>query len=157
MKFKNLFTALMAGAIFASACEKNPEPEPLPEQSGYTGTLSVVEIGDRLFTLDDVRADYTLDSETGRLDIYMYEVSFSSSMPIRLNVMLLPDIPYTKGGSALSLSGTGIVPMMEMRGEMIPYEQYTCTDLTGTITPETMTLSMQLGGFQTDYSGSAED
>lgn len=43
--------------------------------------------------------------------------------------------------------------MMEVRGEMVPYERYLCTDLTGTITPEMMVLSMKPGGFQTDYSG----
>lgn len=145
----------MIGAGLALACEKTPEPEEIPAQSGYTGTLSVVEIGDALFTMDDVRADYRLD-EDGRLDLYFYDVTFSSQMPVKLSVMMLPDVAYRRDGATLSLSDSDIVPLMEMRGEMIPYERYLCTELSGTLTPAALTLSMRLGGFQTDYSGRAE-
>ena len=155
MKIKSLLLTWMIGAGLALACEKTPEPEEIPAQSGYTGTLSVVEIGDALFTMNDVRADYRLD-EDGRLDLYFYDVTFSSQMPVKLSVLMLPDVAYRRDGATLSLSDSDIVPLMEMRGEMIPYERYLCTGLSGTLTPAALTLSMRLGGFQTDYSGRAE-
>ncbi|MBQ9450441.1 MAG: hypothetical protein IJU34_03880 [Bacteroidales bacterium] len=138
--------------LLASGCRKVPETA-LPAEAGYVGLLSVIEIGDALFEIDELVAGYALDAVSGRLDLYMYDVSFSSKMPVTLNVMQLPDVSYTKNGSTLQISDTGIIPMMEVRGEMVPYERYLCTDLTGTITPEMMVLSMKLGGFQTDYSG----
>lgn len=149
-----LFAAMLLGGLFA-ACKPAPEAETLPEKAGYVGTLSVIEIGDARFELDGVRADYTLD-DAGRLDIYLYDVSFSSQMPVRLSVILLPDVAYVRNGAMLSVSDTDIVPMMEMRGEMVPYERYLCTDFTGQIAPSSMTLSMRLGGFKTDYTGTAE-
>ena len=154
MKFVKFFAAMLLGGLFA-ACEPTPEVETLPEKAGYVGTLSVIEIDDARFALDGIRADYTLD-DAGRLDIYLYDVSFSSQMPVRLSVILLPDVAYVRNGAVLSVSDTDIVPMMEMRGEMIPYERYLCTDFTGRIDPSSMTLSMRLGGFKTDYAGTAE-
>ena len=146
---------LLASACLFAACGKTAPEEVLPERTGYSGTLSVVELGDELFQLEDILTDYTLDAVSGRLDIYMYDVSFSSRMPITINVLVLPDVAYEKNGTTLAVSDTDIVPLMEMGGEMIPYDRYVCTDFTGTITPSAMTLSMKLGGFRTEYSGRA--
>lgn len=80
-------------------------------------------------------------------------MSFSSKMPVKLAVVVLEDIPFTKQGNRISLRIADLIPMMEVRGERVPYERYRCTDLTGEITPEKMVLSMKLGGYQTDYTG----
>ncbi len=151
MKIKSLFSFLALAGLLVSACSKTPDPV-LPDSAGFSGRLSVIEIGDALFEMTDVRVEYGFD-EAGKLDISMYDVSFSSKMPVTLNRVVLPDVPYTKSGATLTLSGTDIIPLMEMRGELVPYERYLCTDLTGTITLEKMVLSMKLGGFQTDYTG----
>ena len=152
MKLMQLFIPLVLGGLLAAGCGKTPEPE-LPGEAGYVGTLSVIEIDDDLFLQDDVVAGYSMDAVTGQLDIFLYDVSFSSRMPVTLSVLILPDVAYTQNGTTLSLAGTDIVPMMEMRGDRVPYERYLCTDLVGTVTPSAMVLSMKLGGFRTDYSG----
>lgn len=141
-----------AGLMLLAACDKvNPEPA-LPAEAGYVGKLDVIEINDELFHMDDVRTRYELKAD-GTLDVFLYEVNFSSRMPLVLAVVVLPDVKYVRNGSRLTLTDTDIIPMMEMRGELVPYERYICTDLTGEITPARLTLSMKLGGFQTDYQG----
>lgn len=153
MKISKLLSILGIGALLAAACGKTePEPE-LPGEAGYVGHLSVIEIAGALFEMEDIRATYELE-EDGTLDVSLYDVSFSSKMPVLLSRMVLPDVPYTRTGNQLTLSSTAeIIPLMEMRGELVPYERYVCTDLTGTLTTDCLVLSMKLGGFQTDYTG----
>lgn len=148
-----LLFCLALGTMLFSGCRKETPATPLPDEAAYVGRLDVIEIDDALFRIDDLRASFVLDAQ-GRLDISMYDVSFSSKMPVKLSEMILPAVPYTRNGNTLTLSGTDIIPMMVMRGERVPYDRYKCTDLTGTIDPERMVLSMKLGGFQTDYNGS---
>lgn len=152
MKIKRILLLFVAGAALLSACTKASRETPLPAEAGYVGKLDVIEIADELFHMDDIRASYVLNAD-GKLDISLYEVSFSSRMPVVLSVVVLQDVGYVRDGSKLSLSDTDIIPMMEMRGELVPYERYLCTDLTGEVTPGQMKLSMKLGGFQTDYLG----
>jgi len=155
MKINKFFSVLALGALCATACEKTPVQE-LPSEAGFVGSLDVIEINDELFHMDEVRSSYEL-LEDGTLNISLYEVNFSSRMPYALSVVILPDIPYTRKGNTLTLAGTDIIPLMEMRGELVPYERYLCTDLSGTVNPEKLVLSMKLGGFQTDYSGSYQE
>lgn len=155
MKSKLFAAALLLGVLFVSGCGKTlPEAE-IPGKAGYVGRLSVIEIDDELFELDGLAAGYELDAASGRLDLYLYDVTFSSRMPVTLSVLVLPDVAYGKDGATLILADDGgIVPMLEMRGELVPYDRYLCTELRGTITPSEMVLSMELGGFRTDYRGS---
>ena len=151
MKMNRLIAIMALGTSLMAGCTK-PEPEQeLAQEAGYQGKLSVIEIGDALFEMENVRADYVLEGET--LNVSLYDVSFSSKMPYPLSVVILPDVPYTKTGNRLTLSGTDIIPLMEVHGEKVPYDRYICTDLTGEITTDKMVLSMKLGGFQTDYTG----
>ena len=155
MKIRKLLAVLLIGSLLSAACAETMEEEQFPEQNGYVGTLSVIEIGDALFEQSGVSADYVLDAATGRLDLFLYEVSFSSQMPVKLGVVALQDVAYSQDGTTLTIADTDLVPMMEMRGEWVAYDRYVCTDFTGTVTPSAMTLSMKLGGFQTDYRGTA--
>ena len=155
MKIKKLLAFLLIGGLFVAACTEQEEEEALPDRNGYVGTLSVIEIGDALFQQNGVAADYVLDAATGRLDFFLYDVSFSSQMPVKLSVISLQDVSYTQDGATLSISDTDLVPMMEMRGEWVPYDRYVCTGFTGTVTASEMVLSMKLGGYQTDYRGTA--
>ena len=158
MKSKKIFALLLLGGLLAAGCEKTPDPDPDPAaRGGYVGTLSVIELGDERFERDGIEAGYTLDADSGRLDLYLYDVSFSSRMPVTLSVLVLPDVAYTQSGATLILADTDIVPLMESHGELIPYERYLCTDLNGTVGPDEMVLSMKLGGFRTDYRGSAAE
>ena len=150
MKTKHLFLAFAAAAVLVG-CTKPAQETPLPDEAAYRGKLTVIEIGDALFEMENIKATYDWDGTT--LNVSLYDVSFSSKMPVTLNQVMLPAVPYTKSGNKLILSGTDIIPLMESRGTMVPYERYACTDLTGEITPERIVLSMKLGGFQTDYTG----
>lgn len=154
MKTKILSVMLAVAALSAASCSKPAQEPTLPAEAAYVGDLSVIEIAGALYEQKDVHVSYEL-ADDGTLSIRMKDVSFSAQMPVKLSLMVLSDVPYVRHGSTLtlSLSGTDIIPQMEMRGELVPYERYLCTDLTGTINPEKMVLSMKLGGFQTDYSG----
>lgn len=140
-----------AAAALLFGCTKPASETPLSEEAAYRGKLSVIEIGNALYEQEDVKVSYDLDGKTA--DISLYDVSFSSRMPVKLAVVVLEDIPFTKQGNILTLQAADLVPMMEMRGELVPYERYRCTDLTGEITPERIVLSMELGGFRTNYTG----
>lgn len=152
MRIKHLFAYVILGGLLAAGCEKAPEPT-LPGEAGYVGTLEVIEINDELFRIEGLKTSYTLDAVTGQLDIYLYDVSFSSRMPVLLSKVVIPDIDYTRNGGTLTLRDTDIIPLMESRGVLVPYDRHVCTDLTGTVTADRMVLSMKLGGFQTDYTG----
>ncbi len=150
MKTKYLLPTFAALTLFAG-CTKPASETPLPDEAAYRGKLSVIEIGDALYEQEDVKVSYDMDDKT--VDISLYDVSFSSKMPVKLAVVVLEDIPFTKQGNKLTIQAADLIPMMEMRGELVPYERYRCTDLTGEITPEKIVLAMKLGGFQTDYTG----
>ena len=150
MKTKYLLLTFAAAALLFG-CTKPASETPLPEEAAYHGKLSVIEIGDTLYEQENVKVSYDLDDRT--VDISLYDVSFSSKMPVKLAVVVLEDIPFTKQGNRISLRIADLIPMMEVRGERVPYERYRCTDLTGEITPEKMVLYMKLGGYQTDYTG----
>lgn len=150
MKTKYLLPTFAALTLFAG-CTKLADETPLPDEAAYRGKLSVIEIGDALYEQEDVKVSYDLDEKTA--DISLYDVSFSSKMPVKLAVVVLEDIPFTKQGNIMTLQIADLIPMMEMRGELVPYERYRCTDLTGEITPDRIVLSMKLGGFQTNYTG----
>ena len=150
MKTKYLLPTFAALTLFAG-CTKPASETPLPDEAAYRGKLSVIEIGDALYEQEDVKVSYDMDDKT--VDISLYDVSFSSKMPVKLAVVVLEDIPFTKQGNKLTIQAADLIPMMEMRGELVPYERYRCTDLTGEITPEKIVLAMKLGGFQTNYTG----
>lgn len=147
----------MIGSLLSSACSEPMEENQLPEKNGYVGILSVIEIGDELFEQSGILADYVLDVAASRVDIYLHEVSFSSQMPVKISTVILPGVACTNEDGVLHVYDTDIVPMMEVRGERVPYDRYLCTDIRGTVTAGAISLTMKLGGFRTDYRGVAAE
>lgn len=133
MKTKYLLPTFAALTLFAG-CTKPASETPLPDEAAYRGKLSVIEIGDALYEQENVKVSYDMDDKT--VDISLYDVSFSSKMPVKLAVVVLEDIPFTKQGNKLTLQAADLIPMMEMRGELVPYERYRCTDLTAKSLPK---------------------
>lgn len=97
-------------------CTKPASETPLPEEAAYHGKLSVIEIGDALYEQENVKVSYDLDDRT--VDISLYDVSFSSKMPVKLAVVVLEDIPFTKQGY-LPLYNKAIPARMHQFGTVI--------------------------------------
>lgn len=58
MKICKLLFCLALGTMLFSGCRKETPATPLPDEAAYVGRLDVIEIGDALFRIDDLRASF---------------------------------------------------------------------------------------------------
>ena len=143
--------AMMAIAVLAGACDKDeptdPPVEPVTVTDGtYVGTLTVDQNDGTVYTQENVSIEF--ETEEGIATIKMVQVSFSSRMPLKLD-MTIPDITAAEAAEGLSLSGDVIVPLA-MGG---PFPAYTITGLTGEATPQAISLEMMCGDYPLTFTG----
>ncbi|MDR2475345.1 MAG: calycin-like domain-containing protein [Bacteroidales bacterium] len=81
--------------------------------------------------------------------ITMHQVKFSPKMPMTLDKMIVVGVGMKSDANAITLTGDGIVPIA--MNNFIP--EYTITELTGTLTDETLNLSLKGGGNPLTYTG----
>lgn len=144
--------SLVAMALLFVACEKskNDDPEmpaPPPFEEVTVTAYGLVSVPSQDFTMDDVRAEAKL-KEGNVMDIYLYDVSFSSQMPVTIS-LVIPDVSYIRTEEQITFAGNGIVPMVRNA----PVSKYTVTDLQGTVTPDELALSCSFGGIACTYQG----
>ena len=143
--------ALIMCAMMIVACENgdnNNLPNKPVEKRCYMGTMTVDENDGTMYTQDDVEVDYELQDD-GKLNFVMYNVKFAMGMPLKLDMVVEGVSYYSKDGDVYTLSGDGIVPYA-MGG---PFEKFTITKLTGTITDNTMSMSFMCGEYPVTYEG----
>ena len=147
MKLLKLFM-IAAIAMFAVACEKNTdEDDPIKIENGtYIGTLSVDQNNGSFYTQENVSIVLELDKSSAT--IKMQQVSFSSGMPVKLD-MTIPNVVTASQTEGLSLSGNNIIPLA-MGGE---FPAYTITSLTGNVTKQSISFVMICGEFPLSFSG----
>ena len=147
-RLKLLFTlAIMSLAVVA--CENgnnNDLPNKPTASKCYKGTMDVDQNDGTFYTQHDVEVDYEL--KDGKLNFVMYKVKFANGMPIKLD-MVVEGVDCIGAAGHYVLTGDNIIPYA-MGG---PFEQFTITQLEGTIDANTMTMSFLCGEYPVTYSG----
>ncbi|MEA5004843.1 MAG: hypothetical protein VB022_00360 [Rikenellaceae bacterium] len=148
LKNKSFFLALLMTSFFAVGCEKDEEPLKLTEDGIYSGQLTVDQLDGTNYTSSDVQVKLTPAATAGNVTIDMLQVSFSSKMPVKLD-MKIQNVVYTSTSEKITLSGNNIIPIA-MGGE---FPAYTITNLTGEIKNGSLSLSMMCGSYPLTYNG----
>ena len=137
----------MAVALLLSqSCtkENGTNEEPLvANEYEYSGTMTVTAGGSDNVS-EDVAVECLLDK-----DAHTMKIQFVPQMPISLDVTV-PDVSYSEKDGAVTFSGDGIVPLS---GGTVPFPKYTVTALSGTLTANSLSLSLNFGDYPVIYSG----
>ena len=137
--------ALLAFGVGCDTGDNNLPTKPVEEC--YIGTLSVDQNDGTFYHQSNVKTTYEISAE-GRLSFAMYNVKFAEGMPIKLN-MFVDGVAFTEEDGQYTLSGNGLVPYA-MGG---PFEKFTITNLTGTLTEESFSLEFLCGEYPVTYNG----
>ncbi len=114
----------------------------------YSGTMTVTAGGSDNVS-EDVAVDCLLDKGTHTMKILFHKVKFVPQMPISLDVTV-PDVGYSEKDGAVTFSGDGIVPLS---GGTVPFPKYTVTALSGILTANSLSLSLNFGDYPVTYTG----
>ena len=147
-RIKTLFLMALC-AIVMVACENghnNDLPNNPIDDKCYKGTMVVDQNDGTFYTQNDVEVDCEL--RDGKINFVMYKVKFANGMPIKLD-MVVEGVDYTETEDGYELSGDGIIPFA-MGG---PFEKFTITNLTGTVTSTAFTLDFMCGEYPVTYEG----
>ena len=146
-----LFKSFLIAAVLtvAAACSKN-EPVKIietPTETVYSGTMTVVADGK-----DNVSENVNVNlQDDGTATIIFNKVKFVPQMPVSLDVTV-PGVKCEIRENEIILSGNDIVP----QAMGMPYAKYNVTSLTGKITADKLTISLNFGEFATSYVGDAQ-
>lgn len=142
---KFLFIAVIV--LLITACDDDKKNEEVTVTDGtYKGTLIVDQNDDTFYTQENVTV--ILNTGTDNAEIKMMQVSFSSKMPVTLD-MTIPSITKAEVIDGLQLSGDNIIPLA-MGGE---FPRYTITGMTGKATPQVLALQFTCGEYPLTFSG----
>lgn len=143
------FFALAAMLFGMVACNNEKTPEPvidLDTTTAYNGTVSVIVAGQEISTTNSVIE--IEPSENGKsFNIVFKMIKFVPQMPA-LDITI-PAVGYVVADEAISFAAESIIPLC-LGGE---FPQYLVTGLKGTITANSIDLSLKFGEFQTSFRG----
>jgi hypothetical protein len=137
-------------ALMITSCENgsnNDLPSNPDDSECYKGTMVVDQNDGTSYTQESVEVDYEIKDD--KLNFVMYKVKFANGMPIKLD-MVVEGVNYTETEDGYTLSGDNLIPYA-MGG---PFEKFTITELTGTISETAMELDFMCGEYPVTYSGS---
>jgi hypothetical protein len=150
-----LFSLIAVTLVFSfTSCTEpdddngGPNNPDVSNQDTYVGTLTVDQLNGTFYVMDSVSISMTANDTTNTMNMVMYQVKFSSRMPLKLD-MTVWDIAYVSNQHGYVLSGDSIVPFA-MGG---PFPDYTITQLNGTIENDSLTLSMNCGRYPLTFKG----
>lgn len=147
MKTEILSLAFSA-AILLTACGKDAPQQPvLPEESAYTGTLTVIYEG-APFDNENISVDFTPTEDGASASITIHQIRFVPQMPVTIDVTI-PGIMLLGNAEKILLSCERVVPLA-MGGE---YPRYTVTDLSGEIVGNELAFSLKFGDYPTSFAG----
>ncbi len=143
------FFALAAMLFGMVACNNEKTPEPvidLDTTTAYNGTVSVIVAGQEISTTNSV---IEIDpSENGKsFNIVFKMIKFVPQMPA-LDITI-PAVGYVVADETISFAAESVIPLC-LGGE---FPQYLVTGLKGTITANSIDLSLKFGEFQTSFRG----
>lgn len=149
--FKKLLLIALAVVSFAACGDDNDEDEkktPETSTSSFTGTVAV---GD--FSLSDVKVQTTCKNKEKTCSITMYQVTFSSQMPMRMDITM-SDVPFTVSGSDTLISGSNVTTTYTLNGNTGNFSDvgYSIPSMSGTISKGKLTLSTSVGSSHGDMT-----
>ena len=148
MQFKHMLMAL--AAVAAIGCNKNnPEETVGPKEGSYVGTVTVNSTSGEVFDNENIEVTFTPSEDGKTATLVMYQIKFTPRMPMTLDITI-PDVKITAEGQEIKLECAEVVPLA-MGG---PFPNYTVTDLTGKISGDELTFSLNFGATPTSFSGS---
>ena len=148
MQFKHMFLAL--ATLAAIGCNKNtPEETAGPKEGSYVGTVTVNSTSGEVFDNENIEVSFTPSKDGKTATLVMYQIKFTPKMPMKLDVTI-PDVNISAEGEDIKLACAEVVPLA-MGG---PFPNYTVTDLTGKISGDNLTFSLNFGATPTSFSGS---
>lgn len=143
------FFALAAMLFGMVACNNEKTPEPvidLDTTTAYNGTVSVIVAGQEISTTNSVIE--IEPSENGKsFNIVFKMIKFVPQMPA-LDITI-PAVGYVVADESISFAAESTIPLC-LGGE---FPQYLVTGLKGTITANSIDLSLKFGEFQTSFRG----
>lgn len=146
MKTKFFLAAAMATLIF-SCGENTPEAPLVPEESDYTGTVTVIYQGSP-FNNENISVNFSPSDEGKTASITLHQIRFVPQMPVTIDVTI-PGIALQSSKEKIILSCERTIPLA-MGGE---YPRYTVTDLKGEIVGKSLSFSLNFGDYPTSFSG----
>ncbi len=148
MQFKHMLMAL--AALAAIGCNKNnPEETAGPKEGAYVGTVTVNSTSGEVFDNENIEVSFTPSEDGKTATLVMYQIKFTPRMPMTLDITI-PDVNITAEGQDIKLECAEVVPLA-MGG---PFPNYTVTNLTGKISGDELTFSLNFGATPTSFSGS---
>lgn len=141
---------LLAAAVLLFSCKKEDKGVAAGSYEFY-GMMTV-----RSFEVDydspdtAVKVDY--DKDAGMATVLFRHVKFVPWMPETLD-LLLEDVRATANGAVVSLSGRDILPLRYP--SMTEADDYLVPSLSGTMTGQSLELSLSFGEYPTKYVGMA--
>ena len=148
MQFKHMLMAL--AALAAIGCNKNnPEETVGPKEGSYVGTVTVNSTSGEVFDNENIEVTFTPSEDGKTATLVMYQIKFTPRMPMTLDITI-PDVNITAEGQDIKLECAEVVPLA-MGG---PFPNYTVTNLTGKISGDNLTFSLNFGATPTSFSGS---
>ena len=147
MQFKHMLLAL--AAVAAIGCNKNnPEETVGPKEGSYVGTVTVNSTSGDVFDNENIEVSFTPSEDGKTATLVMYQIKFTPRMPMTLDVTI-PEVSLSTEGQDIKLECAEVVPLA-MGG---PFPNYTVTDLTGKISGDELTFSLNFGATPTSFSG----
>ena len=144
---KRNILALLLTLAGLCACYKAPQPDEVPQNSLYVGTVSV-EYDGGVYDNPDIQVACIPSADGKTADIVIYKIKFVPKMPVRIDVTI-PRVKVTSLQDGLQLSCNDITPLA-LGGEYPKYQVY---DLRGSVTDDKLSLSLLFGEYPTRFSG----
>lgn len=146
------FTFFLVLAAMMVACKSNDPDSSNKKNAAFDSATEftaygLISVPGQQFLKDSVRVVAELKGDTA-LDLYLYEVTFSSRMPVTID-MVIPDIPCERTTQLITFAGEDIEPTMG--GNPVP--KYITTGLAGIVTPDSLCFATAFGGIECIYQG----
>ena len=146
MNIKHLLAAIAALSLISCGKGK-PEVPLVPEDSDYTGTVTVI-YNEAPFDNEGIRVNFTPAQDGQSASITLHQIRFVPQMPVTIDVTV-PGITIRSTTDKIFLSCERTIPLA-MGGE---YPRYTVTALEGEIVGDELTFSLNFGDYPTSFNG----
>ena len=146
------FLMMVLAMAVVVACSKNDdeEREPVVIPEGYVGKIVVGLSTAPSYTQEDVVVEVKEVTGTTTVNVVMKQVKFADAMPVKMDITI-SGIATEEVTGGISLSGDEIIPTFGAANT--PYPQGKITNLQGTLTSTTLTLTMICGEDPLTFSG----
>lgn len=102
------------------------------------------------YNTEDVAVKVDYDKDAGTASVLLRHVKFVPWMPVTLD-LLLQDVRATANGTVVSLSGRDILPVEYP--SMVEADDYLVTSFSGSLTEQSLELSLSFDDYTVKYTG----